>query len=87
MTLFCQILSTEDSGQVVAGTLTLKDHRVTMRVKSGYETLMKNVFNSSIPVDGGKRKVTRLEDVVTWFTALPQQYDGSYVRAKITRGR
>jgi hypothetical protein len=78
----CEILISKRNGQLVAGTLSLDGGNVVAHANPGFETLMQNVMNS--PVIHGKRFM-REDDPEGWFNALPYQYNGSYMRARMVQ--
>lgn len=69
----CEILETNwDKGQVLAGTITLKNGKLTSHAEKGYSILMNNVMKDSKGVDPKK-----------WFKGLPKFYDGVALRARM----
>jgi hypothetical protein len=79
----CTILVTTADSQIVAGTVSLDDGRITVEASEGHRLLMQGILGHANLIDGGKRKVTAKSDPKLWFEALPKNYDGSYLRAAI----
>jgi hypothetical protein len=78
----CEILISKRHGQVVAGTVSLDGGNIVAHANAGFETLMQNVMNSSV-IHG--ERFTRKDDPEGWFNALPYEYNGSYVRARMVQ--
>lgn len=78
----CEILVSKKTGQVIAGTLTLKDGKIEAEPTHGYEVLMDKVMaEPSFSSDG--KVVDRYQDPEAWFNALPKRYNGIYMRARL----
>jgi hypothetical protein len=76
------LITQRDGDQLVAGSVTLADGRVTVQAAPGYELLMENTLAGSHLVDGGRKRVTAKSDPVQWMRAFPENYNGSYLRAR-----
>jgi hypothetical protein len=70
-------------GQVVAGRVILDGDGVSTTAESGHENFMVDILLDRMSVDGGKRWVTADGDPEAWFAALPVNFSGSRVRARI----
>jgi hypothetical protein len=77
---YCEILGTEwpiDSDgldQVLIGTITLKDGKLSFKAEKGHEIEMKNVM---------KRREG--EDPTNWFNRLPEIFNGAALRARLLK--
>jgi hypothetical protein len=70
-------------GKHMAGSLTLEDGKITMKVTPGFENLMASVWKGdSIRGPGGGR-VHRDADPEGWLQAIPYKYRGTYQWASL----
>jgi len=58
--------------QVLIGTITLEDGKLTSKAEKGNELEMKNIM-----------KQAKDQDPEDWFEALPENFDGVALRAKM----
>lgn len=82
----CLFLLTTKHGQRQVGSVTRDGDQITeVTAKKGSDLLMARVMQVEPIVHGGEkyRRVSREQDPVAWFEALPIHYNGSYLRAKI----
>lgn len=81
----CEMLVTTEDGQVVAGIVTLTDDgRVAAMANAGYEILMRNILKEDNFRNG--EPISLVSDPQGWFEALPYEYSGSMVRARMIWG-
>jgi hypothetical protein len=82
----CSIFTTEAGEQVLAGTIKLKNGRIKGKaVNEDYQTLIDNVLSRANLIEGGTRSVTAESDPQLWFESLPDNWNGTYVRAEIKK--
>jgi len=81
--MICQIMVTEESGSKLAAILVYVGGKITGKAEPGYEDLVKDTLAQLHIVDGGERRVSLKDDPKAWFEALPETYNGSYLRAKM----
>ena len=72
-----------DEGKERAGVVTLDDDgHITAQATPKYEILMRDLLRDYHIIDG-KRRVTKAQDPEAWFNALPSEYSGIRVWAKM----
>jgi hypothetical protein len=77
----CELLvTTYDRGQELAGTVTLKDGKISYKSQKGYEDFMKSLIGDKIII--GDKTFDPKEDPAGWIRNLPKAYSGSAFRAK-----
>lgn len=80
----CEFLLTVENGQKIVCTVTLDDDRLTGDAEPGYEILLEKILKESVVGPDGE-KYSGKDDPKEWFKALPFQYDGIYLNARIRR--
>jgi len=66
---------------VVAGVVSLANNPVTTKANPGYEITMRNILQGDNYRNG--KPVKLAVDPQGWFDALPHEYTGSMVRARM----
>ena len=75
---YCELLDTEwgKHSQVLVGTITLKDGKLSYKAEKGHEMEMKNVMAQQ-KLDG--------ENPTDWFNRLPEIFWGAALRAHLLK--
>lgn len=81
MKRIAQILLTKSTGQIEAGEIIFDAGKLSYIARPGHERLMGTIRHDPIPTKDAL--LVPGVDPEKWFNALPVQYNGSYVRARI----
>ena len=81
--MICQLLVLKNGQQIVAGTLSLGANGIIAHPVPGHEALCKNVIASPVLVNSGTVQVSAQSNPHRWFAALPANYSGTYLRARL----
>jgi hypothetical protein len=79
---YALLITVEDGDQRVAGTIRLAKGRITGKARCGFQRLMESALVGTHFIDGGTASVTATSDPLRWIQALPENYNGTYLRAK-----
>jgi len=79
---YAMLLTQDDGGQRVAGTIKLANGRITGKARCGFRRLIENTVVHRHFIDGGRASVTATSDPLRWIQSLPQNYTGTYLRAQ-----
>lgn len=78
----CEIVIAMDDANLVAGVVALDDGVLSASANPGYEAMMQEVLTDFNVAKGGD-KIFPKDDPEAWFNALPYQYHGSRMWARI----
>jgi hypothetical protein len=76
-----KVYVTAEDGQVVACTLTLQRNNIEVDANKGYRELVEQLMEREFY--DGDDVITVDEDPKRWFSLLPKNVTGSYMRAVI----
>lgn len=84
--LTIKILRTTENDVELVGKILLKEGQLYFNPEpgdSGNKLALERIQEYDCIVDGGTRLVTRVGDPEAWMRALPENFNGSYLRAQL----
>jgi hypothetical protein len=79
---YAMLITQDDGGQRVAGTIKLANGRITGKARCGFRLMIENTVVDRHFIDGGRASVTATSDPLRWIQSLPENYTGTYLRAQ-----
>lgn len=80
----CEIIAVGDEGGPETAAIVVFDEgKIAVNPEPGREELARQLGEQEFWIEGGERSVTASSDPEAWFEALPSNFTGSRLRARL----